>query len=38
VVLSITKTKKQNKPASLHHKSVMCKEFHKMAKAVKNQV
>jgi large subunit ribosomal protein L28e len=38
VVLSTTKTKKQNKPASLHHKSVMCKEFHKMAKAVKNQV
>ncbi|CAD6237169.1 unnamed protein product [Miscanthus lutarioriparius] len=38
VVLSTTKTKKQNKPASLHHKSVMRKEFRKMAKAVKNQV
>ncbi|KAL5227566.1 hypothetical protein ABZP36_015831 [Zizania latifolia] len=38
VVLSTTKTKKQNKPASLYHKSVMCKEFRKMAKAVKNQV
>jgi large subunit ribosomal protein L28e len=38
VVLSTTKTKKQNKPASLYHKSVMRKEFRKMAKAVKNQV
>ncbi|CAD6230131.1 unnamed protein product [Miscanthus lutarioriparius] len=38
VVLSTTKTKKQNKPASLHHKSVMRKESRKMAKAVKNQV
>ena len=38
VVLSTTKTKKQNKPAALYHKSVMRKEFRKMAKAVKNQV
>jgi large subunit ribosomal protein L28e len=38
VVLATTKTKKQNKPASLSHKSVMRKEFRKMAKAVKNQV
>ncbi|XP_031478150.1 60S ribosomal protein L28-2-like [Nymphaea colorata] len=38
VVLSTTKTRKQNKPALAHHKSVMKKEFHKMAKAVVNQV
>ncbi|KAF0916739.1 hypothetical protein E2562_011580 [Oryza meyeriana var. granulata] len=38
VVLSTTKTKKQNKPANLYHKSVVRKEFRKMAKAVKNQV
>nr|ALO18843.1 60S ribosomal protein L28 [Lilium davidii var. unicolor] len=38
VVLSTTKTKKQNKPAALYHRSVMKKEFSKMAKAVKNQV
>ncbi|XP_035815533.1 60S ribosomal protein L28-like isoform X1 [Zea mays] len=38
VVLSTTKTKKQNAPAKLSHKSVMRKEFRKMAKAVKNQV
>ncbi|KAJ1285039.1 hypothetical protein BS78_03G250200 [Paspalum vaginatum] len=38
VLLSTTKTKKQNKPASLYHKSVMRKDFRKMAKAVKNQV
>ncbi|XP_072977713.1 large ribosomal subunit protein eL28y-like [Typha angustifolia] len=38
VVLATTKTKKQNKPSSLYHKSVMKKEFRKMAKAVKNQV
>lgn len=38
VVLSTTKTKKQNTPAKLSHKSVMRKEFRKMAKAVKNQV
>ncbi|XP_050218495.1 60S ribosomal protein L28-1-like [Mercurialis annua] len=38
VVLATTKTRKQNKPASLLHKSVMRKEFHRMAKAVSNQV
>ncbi|KAJ1263858.1 hypothetical protein BS78_09G219100 [Paspalum vaginatum] len=38
VVLSTTKTKKQNTPAKLSHKSVMRKDFRKMAKAVKNQV
>ena len=38
VVLSTTKSKKQNKPAAFTHKTVMHKEFRKMAKAVKNQV
>ncbi|XP_057797204.1 60S ribosomal protein L28-1-like [Salvia miltiorrhiza] len=38
VVLATTKTKKQNKPSSLLNKSVMKKEFHRMAKAVSNQV
>ncbi|XP_059432290.1 large ribosomal subunit protein eL28y [Corylus avellana] len=38
VALATTKTKKQNKPASLLHKSVMRKEFPRMAKAVTNQV
>ncbi|KAK7335891.1 hypothetical protein VNO80_28008 [Phaseolus coccineus] len=38
VILATTKTKKQNKPASLLHKSVMKKEFRRMAKAVQNQV
>jgi large subunit ribosomal protein L28e len=38
VVLSTTKTKKQNAPAKLQHKNVMRKEFRKMAQAVKNQV
>lgn len=38
VMLSTTKTKKQNTPAKLKHESVICKEFRKMAKAVKNQV
>nr|DAD44483.1 TPA_asm: hypothetical protein HUJ06_002713 [Nelumbo nucifera] len=41
VVLATTKTKKtkkQNKPTSLTHKSVMKKEFRRMAKAVTNQV
>ncbi|CAJ1955370.1 unnamed protein product [Sphenostylis stenocarpa] len=38
VLLATTKTKKQNKPASLLHKSVMKKEFRRMAKAVQNQV
>ncbi|URD74738.1 60S ribosomal protein [Musa troglodytarum] len=38
VVLATAKTKKQNKPGSLYHRSVMKKEFHKMAKVVMNQV
>ncbi|KAM7254460.1 hypothetical protein ACFE04_003840 [Oxalis oulophora] len=38
VVLSTTKTKKQNKPASLLHKSILKREFSRMAKAVSNQV
>ncbi|KAJ7951663.1 60S ribosomal L28-like protein [Quillaja saponaria] len=38
VLLATTKTKKQNKPAALLHKSVMKKEFPRMAKAVGNQV
>ncbi|XP_038889445.1 60S ribosomal protein L28-1-like [Benincasa hispida] len=38
VLLATTKTKKQNKPASLLHKSIMRKEFPRMAKAVTNQV
>jgi hypothetical protein len=38
VVLSTTKTKKQNNPAAFSHRTVMRKEFRKMAKAVKNQV
>ncbi|KAK2986238.1 hypothetical protein RJ640_027333, partial [Escallonia rubra] len=38
VLLATTKTKKQNKPAALLHKSVMKKEFPRMAKAVANQV
>ncbi|KAL4367723.1 hypothetical protein GQ457_05G035190 [Hibiscus cannabinus] len=38
VLLATTKTKKQNKPSSLLHKSVMKKEFPRMVKAVKNQV
>uniref|UniRef100_A0A1D1Y726 60S ribosomal protein L28-2 n=1 Tax=Anthurium amnicola TaxID=1678845 RepID=A0A1D1Y726_9ARAE len=38
VVLATTKTKKQTKPGSLYHRSVMKKEFRKMAKAVVNQV
>ncbi|MBA0811577.1 hypothetical protein Gohar_003458, partial [Gossypium harknessii] len=38
VLLATTKSKKQNKPSSLLHKSVMKKEFPRMAKAVKNQV
>ncbi|CAH2075778.1 unnamed protein product [Thlaspi arvense] len=37
VLLATTKTKKQGKPASLLHKSVMKQEFCCMAKAVKNQ-
>ncbi|GAB4850408.1 60S ribosomal protein L28A [Ancistrocladus abbreviatus] len=38
VVLATTKTRKQNKPRSILHKSVMKKEFRRMAKAVTNQV
>nr|KJB64596.1 hypothetical protein B456_010G080800 [Gossypium raimondii] len=38
VLLATSKTKKQNKPASVLHKSVMRKEFPRMAKAVVNQV
>lgn len=38
VVLSTTKTKKQNQPANLYHRAVMKKEFHRMSKAVVNQV
>ncbi|XP_048541144.1 60S ribosomal protein L28-1-like isoform X2 [Triticum urartu] len=38
VVLSTTKTKKQNTPAKLQHKTLMRKEFRKMTKSVKNQV
>ncbi|XP_077216484.1 large ribosomal subunit protein eL28y-like [Tasmannia lanceolata] len=38
VVLATSKTKKQNQPANLFHRSVMKKEFRRMAKAVINQV
>lgn len=38
VLLATTKTKKQNKPSSLLHKSALKKEFNRMAKAVSNQV
>ncbi|KAJ0971388.1 hypothetical protein J5N97_019347 [Dioscorea zingiberensis] len=38
VVLATTKTKKQNKPSNAYNRSVMKKEFRKMAKAVTNQV
>ncbi|XP_075480533.1 large ribosomal subunit protein eL28z-like [Primulina tabacum] len=38
VLLATAKTKKQHKPRHLLHKSVMKKEFHRMAKAVSNQV
>ncbi|KAE8728254.1 60S ribosomal protein L28-1 [Hibiscus syriacus] len=38
VLLATTKTKKQNKPSALLHKSVMKKEFPRMVKAVKDQV
>lgn len=38
VLLATTKTKKHNKPAALLHKSVMKKEFRRMANAVANQV
>lgn len=38
MVLATTKTKNQNMPSALLNKSVMKKEFHRMAKAVSNQV
>ncbi|GMH03737.1 hypothetical protein Nepgr_005576 [Nepenthes gracilis] len=38
VVLATKKTRKQNKPGSMLHKSLMKKEFHVMAKVVTNQV
>ncbi|PIA64468.1 hypothetical protein AQUCO_00100149v1 [Aquilegia coerulea] len=38
VVLSTTKSKKQNQPGKMVHKSVMNKDFRRMAKAVSNQV
>ncbi|CAN4089062.1 unnamed protein product [Withania somnifera] len=38
ILLATSKTKKQNKPSSLLNKSVMKKEFRRMAKAVTNQV
>ncbi|GMH17614.1 hypothetical protein Nepgr_019455 [Nepenthes gracilis] len=38
VVLATTKTRKQNKPGSILHKSMMKREFRQMAKTVTNQV
>ncbi|KAK4774122.1 hypothetical protein SAY87_029141 [Trapa incisa] len=38
VVLATTKIKKPNKPVSSLHKCLLKKEFHRMAKAVVNQV
>ncbi|KAK8928680.1 60S ribosomal protein L28-2 [Platanthera zijinensis] len=38
VVLATTKSKKQNKPASVSHRSILKKEFSKVAKSVINQV
>ena len=38
VLLATTKTRKQNKPAALLHKSVLKKDFRRMANAVNNQV
>ncbi|KAM7255733.1 hypothetical protein ACFE04_008631 [Oxalis oulophora] len=38
VVIATTKTNKQNKPAALLHKSILKREFRRMAKAVSNQV
>ncbi|KAI4324771.1 hypothetical protein MLD38_030227 [Melastoma candidum] len=38
ILLATSKTKKQNKPSALLHKSVLKKEFRRMAKAVVNQV
>ncbi|XP_058075054.1 large ribosomal subunit protein eL28y-like [Magnolia sinica] len=36
IVLATTKTKNQNHPANMYHRSVMKKEFRQMAKAVVN--
>jgi len=38
VLLATTKPRKQNKLAALLHKSVMKKEFRRVAKVVQNQV
>ncbi|KAL3632901.1 Large ribosomal subunit protein eL28y [Castilleja foliolosa] len=38
VLFSTTKTKKQNKPSGLLHRSLLKKEFSRMAKTVSNQV
>eukprot|EP00262_Sarcandra_glabra_P015189 TRINITY_DN461_c0_g1_i1.p1 TRINITY_DN461_c0_g1~~TRINITY_DN461_c0_g1_i1.p1 ORF type:complete len:147 (+),score=39.01 TRINITY_DN461_c0_g1_i1:71-511(+) len=38
VVLATTKKKKQNQPAKMYHRSVLKKDFRRMAKAVVNQV
>lgn len=38
VLLATTKTRKQNKPAALLHKSVLKKDFRRMANAVNDQV
>ncbi|KAE9588088.1 hypothetical protein Lal_00002836 [Lupinus albus] len=38
VLLATTKTKKQNKPSALVHKSILKKDFRRTAKAVQNQV
>ncbi|KAK8960041.1 60S ribosomal protein L28-2 [Platanthera guangdongensis] len=38
VVLATTKSKKQNKPASVSHRSILKKEFSKVAKSVINQL
>lgn len=38
VLLATTKPRKQNKPSVLSQRSVMKKEFSRMAKAVQNQV
>ncbi|XVF19272.1 hypothetical protein REPUB_Repub11eG0095700 [Reevesia pubescens] len=38
VLLATTKTKKQNKPSRLLQKSIMKKEFPRMAKAITSQV
>ncbi|KAL6974677.1 60S ribosomal protein L28A [Sarracenia purpurea var. burkii] len=38
ILLATTKTRKQNKPAALLHKSIMKKEFHGVVKAITNQI